>query len=255
MAKVHMRSWTCDVCFAALVCLFAIEPLAAQPKVATLSGTVTDRTTGRALERVEITLLSDHRSVTTDSTGRYVFAGLPTGVSQLVVRVVPFPAHNIIVELQPGQDLVRPIVLDSAAARSAQTLPAVSVTADQIVSYRLVDFERRRRVGRGQYLTEDELVRSGAYTLQDAVIRMRGVIVDCGGPTCRIHMARSQPNCDPQYVIDGYVDNMFGPSSPIRDIVGVEVYTGAADVPGEFAGSNSGCGVIVLWTRSGPTRR
>jgi hypothetical protein len=35
------------------------------------------------------------------------------------------------------------------------------------------------------------------------------------------------------------------------DLEGVEVYRGAAQLPGEFAGSDSQCGVIVFWTRRG----
>jgi hypothetical protein len=68
-------------------------------------------------------------------------------------------------------------------------------------------------------------------------------------------MARAPNNCDPQYVVDSRVDNMFGPTTPIRDIVGLEIYTGPSDVPGEFAGRDAGCGVVVIWTRFGPTRR
>jgi hypothetical protein len=44
---------------------------------------------------------------------------------------------------------------------------------------------------------------------------------------------------------------MFGPLVPVRDIQAIEVYTGASDVPGEFAGTNAGCGVIVIWTTNG----
>ena len=47
------------------------------------------------------------------------------------------------------------------------------------------------------------------------------------------------------------VTNDFGPFTPIRDIVALEVYLGPSDIPGEFAGTNAGCGAIVVWTRSG----
>jgi hypothetical protein len=126
------------------------------------------------------------------------------------------------------------------------------------VSYRLQDFERRRRTGRGQYLTDVEIRKSTASNVQDLTRGMRGVTLHCGGTTeggCRIQMVRAPMNCPPDYVIDGQIDNTFGPGTPIRDIVALEVYTGPADVPGEFAGRTAGCGVVVLWTRSGPTRR
>jgi hypothetical protein len=65
-------------------------------------------------------------------------------------------------------------------------------------------------------------------------------------------MARALPSCYPQYIVDGRPDNFFGPNVAVRDIEGIEVYTGAADVPGEFAGTDAGCGVVVIWTRNGP---
>lgn len=243
----------------AILCAFS--PLPAQ-KGATLSGRVRDRSTGNALPKAEIILLSDSRSVFADSLGDYIFRGLPGGVSGLLIRAPQFPALTIYVELLEGQELIRPVLLDSTPiGHAAQQLPAMAVIAEAPTqNYRLVDFEHRRRNGHGQYRDELELVKSGAYTLQDAVMPMRGVAVDCSKTTpsglgCKIHMVRSPTNCQPEYVVDDRVDNMFGPTTPIRDIVGLEVYTGPSDVPGEFAGRNSGCGVIVIWTRSGPTQR
>jgi hypothetical protein len=148
-------------------------------------------------------------------------------------------------------------VLCSARGGAQTSLPAVTVAAPR-TSYRLVDFERRRLTGRGQYLTEDQIRESGAANLQDATRGMRGVTLHCGGTEqggCRIQMTRAKINCEPQYVIDGQTDNSFGPLIAIRDVIGVEVYTGPSDVPGEFAGSNAACGVVVVWTRSGPVRR
>jgi hypothetical protein len=61
--------------------------------------------------------------------------------------------------------------------------------------------------------------------------------------------------CLPEFIVDDHVMNDFGPLTPIRDIVGLEVYTGPSEVPGEYAGRNAGCGVVVIWTRSGPTKK
>jgi hypothetical protein len=80
---------------------------------------------------------------------------------------------------------------------------------------------------------------------------MRGVRFNCAGNMCRAQMVRAPMGCSPEYIVDERVDNSFGPTIPVRDIVGLEVYTGVSDVPGEFAGRNSGCGVIVIWTTSG----
>jgi hypothetical protein len=240
----------------ALLVAFVLVPQigSAQQANATMRGRVIDKTSAAAIPRAEIILLVGNRIVTTDLSGRYVFTALPTGMVHFLIRAPSFPTTRLIVELRPAENLERLIELDSTAAgRGAQDLPAVAVTAEAPAeSYRLTDFERRRRAGRGHYLTDEEIRRSGAASLQDAVRGMRGVSMECGGRGCRIHMVRAPMNCDPEYVVDERPNNDFGPLTPIRDIVALEVYTGPSDVPGEFAGRNAGCGVIVIWTRAGP---
>jgi hypothetical protein len=232
----------------------AIAPAAAQP--GTIRGRVIDRSSNAGMAGVELVFLGDNRSVRTDSVGRYRFASLPAGSVQLLVRAPSFPATQIIVALSAGEDVERTIVLDSTAVGAGgQTLPAVQVTEREI-DRRLVDFERRRRLGRGHYLTRVDIERSGANSVQDAVRSLRGVTMECGGGGgCFIRMVRAPMQCRPDYVVDRRIDNSFGPTTPIRDIEALEVYTGPSDVPGEFAGQSAGCGVVVVWTRAGPPRR
>jgi hypothetical protein len=242
-----------------MMATLAATSLQAQ-RSATVRGVVTDRSTSRAVADAHISVVGLNRGVTSDSAGRYLLSGVPVGASRVIVRAPGFPALHFDLELNEGDTVVRHIRLDSTEAgrlASAQTLPLVSVTAPETPNnYRLVDFERRRQTGRGQYLTEDQIVKSGAYTVADAVKNMRGVIYECGGGgPCYVRMATAPMRCTPEYIVDDQVMNDFGPSTPIRDVIGLEVYTGPADVPGEYAGRFAGCGVIVIWTRSGPTRK
>lgn len=175
------------------------------------------------------------------------------------------------VALARGEVLERRVELDSSVAAAiaaaavpaktdptsrAQTLPMVSVEAAPSMGPRFANFERRRKTGAGQYVVREDIERGGYSTLQDVARGMRGVTVECGGGRgCYIRMVRAPMRCLPEYVIDDNVDNIFGPTMPVRDIEAMEVYTGPADVPGEYAGRNAGCGVIVIWTKSGPIRR
>lgn len=241
--------------FLAAVGLTPVARAGAQAPSATLRGRVVDKAAAAGLARAEIVLVVDGRKVTADSVGRFIFGGLPAGSQHFVVRALGFAPVSFKIELYPGDELNRLIELDSSrAATAAQQVEGVTVTAEaERVSYRMVDFERRRKTGRGQYLTEEQIYQSGANTLPDLTRGMRGVTTQCGGGGgCRIHMVRAQHGCDPEYVVDGRVDNWFGRLTPIRDIVGLEIYTGPSDVPGEFAGTNAGCGVVVIWTRHGP---
>jgi hypothetical protein len=142
------------------------------------------------------------------------------------------------------------------AAAGAQALPTVAVAAEASRGPRYANFERRRRTGSGQYVVAEEIEKGGFNSLQDIARTLRGVTVSCsGGMGCQIQMTRAPMRCKPEYVVDDNVDNEFGPSVAVRDIEALEFYTGASDVPGEYAGRNAGCGVVVIWTKSGPPRR
>jgi CarboxypepD_reg-like domain/TonB-dependent Receptor Plug Domain len=228
-----------------------------QMPVAKMSGTVIDATTRASISNAEIIHLTNGRSVTTDSLGRYLFADVPSGIARFLVRVRGFPATSVTVALARGDSLARVIELDSSLAgrSAAQAIPALSVVAPREPLPRYVDFERRRLTGRGQYVTRQDIEKANYATLQDAMRGLRGVDTECGGggSGCTIRMVRAPMRCRPEYIIDERVDNDFGPGTAIRDIEGIEVYTGPSDVPGEFAGRNAGCGVIVVWTRAGPS--
>ncbi|MBX9928962.1 MAG: carboxypeptidase regulatory-like domain-containing protein [Gemmatimonadaceae bacterium] len=220
-----------------------------------------DRASSAPLSGADVIHTADSRTVRSDSTGRYLFDSLPAGVVRLIVRARGFPVQPVAVALTPGEALEYNIAVDSAAfraqGRGAQSLPQVNVnTTATARGRRYVDFERRRTTGRGHYLTAEEIEKNGYNNLQDAVRAMRGVNVECGGGGgCFIRMARAPMMCNPEYIVDENVNNFFGPTIAIRDIEALEVYTGPSEVPGEFAGRNAGCGVIVIWTKSGPPRK
>ena len=243
----------------ALLCLVTGHAVSAQ-QAAVLRGVVTDKSTGHPIAGAQITMIEARRTAATDSAGRFEIGGLPAGEAHWSARAQGFARSRSVVNLMAAATIERAIELDSTEAarqNDAQQLPEVAVNEEATpFNYRLVDFERRRHLGRGQYLTESEIVKSGAYNIADAVKNMRGVLFECGGGAgCYIHMARAPMRCLPEFIVDGQVMNDFGPTTPIRDIIALELYTGPTEVPGEYAGRYAGCGVIVIWTRSGPTRK
>lgn len=230
--------------------------LPAQPGAATIAGRVVRKASTVAVARAEIVLLADGRHVVADSLGLFVFADIPPGPQRFLVRALGFRPAELSVTLPEGAVVRETIDLEVLSPREMpQPLDPVAVDAHAPSgSYRLADFERRRSTGRGQYRTDEEITQSGAARLQDLMRGMRGVTLRCAGHGCRIQMVRAREGCEPDYVVDGRTDNMFGSVTPIRDIIALEVYTGPSDVPGEFAGRTAGCGVVVIWTRAGPPR-
>jgi hypothetical protein len=235
------------------------SPAGAQKGDGRLVGLIVDRTSGLPVGNAELLHMGDSRSASSDSTGAYRFDGLPSGILKFVVRAKGYPATSLMVALARGESMVRRIELDSSQsgrASAAQSLNKVTIEAAAGLGPRYADFERRKATGQGHYITSDEIEKGNFTTLQEAVRGVRGVAVDCGGGAgCFIRMVRAPMQCPPEYVVDDRVDNYFGPTVAVRDIQGIEVYTGPSDVPGEYAGRNAGCGVIVIWTKSGPPRR
>ena len=234
--------------------------LQGQRGTARLFGTVVNRATQGPIPNTVIVHTGDGRVVHSDSLGYYQFHELRAGIVRFTVRAPGYPVATFAVALTNGEWMERDIEMDSLATPaprdSAQPLPAVAVEAAAPLGRRYADFERRKASGRGHYVTRAQIEASGASTLQDALRGLRGVVIECSsGQSGCIRMARAPLRCSPQYIIDEREDNYFGPAVPVRDIEAVEVYTGPSDVPGEFAGRNAGCGVVVIWTKSGPGRK
>ena len=225
---------------------------------ATLRGRILDAVSGAPLIGATVAATTTGTSATTDSAGRYRIDGLKVGIHRFLVSASGYTRGSVTLAFALREVMERDLELDPLGlvlspvdSAKAQALPTVPVTAPMSAGRRFDDFERRRTTGRGQYLTRTQLEEGQFATLQDAMRPLRGVRYSCAGSTCLVQMARAPLGCSPDYVVDERVDNMFGPLVPVRDIQAIEVYTGASDVPGEFAGTNAGCGVIVIWTTNG----
>lgn len=217
-----------------------------------MRGRIIDHAGMKPVGDAEVVLAEAGRTVRSDSAGKFVFRAVRGGPITLRVRALGYSSQVVTFDLPDNQEVERVISLEAAV----QTLEGVAVTAAPSSGYRLVGFERRSQTGRGQYLNEAQLKELNAHSVPEALRSLRGVLYECGGGGgCYVRMARAPMRCLPDYIVDNQLMNDFGPLTPIRDVVGIEVYSGPGDVAGEFAGSNAACGVIVLWTRSGPNRR
>ncbi len=256
----------------ALMCvlgLACVSKAGAQRRDGRVSGAVVDRSTGQPMVGVTVVSLHDGKAITTDTAGAFRFERLPIGIVRFLIRAPGFPQKGLVVALAESERMEQRIELDSTAASRAADVPTpraagervqmlapVLVAEEASLGTRFASFERRRKTGAGQYAVRADIEKAGSNSLQDVVRTMRGVNIDCstGGSGCSIRMARAPMRCLPEYIVDDNVNNNFGPTVPVRDIEAIEVYTGPADVPGEYAGTNAGCGVIVIWTRTGPPR-
>lgn len=234
---------------AALAIALGPAPGAAQ---ATLRGRVIDSEFGQGLAGATIRIRRGPAPVTTDSLGRFVVEGLAAGATEVTIEVLGYAAGNFPVVFPPSGTVKGDFPMDF----TGHELPAVVVEAraERLVP-RYADFEQRRHRKLGAYLRWDELEKRGYSSVGDALRSVRGVRIQCNQQTfeCFAIMVRS-PQCQPTWWIDGIEVGSFHENTPIRDVYGIEVYRGAGEIPGEYAGSDAACGVIVVWTKSRPYR-
>jgi len=219
----------------------------AQAATASIVGAVLNRDTRAPIAGATVTMLGVPH-VTTDSTGSFNFSKLRSGSHLLEVRAIGYVRVSGLLDVEDGS-VARPVIEMEVAVVN---LAGVVVEEPKSRGRRFEEFERRRAQGRGSFFTQEEIEARNPMNLADLLRTVRGVRTDCSGNQCRIRMARSARGCDVQYYVDGRLSNNFGPSTPMRDVEGIEIYHGQSETPAEFLGFAAGCGVIAIWTRSAP---
>lgn len=218
----------------------------------TLRGRVVDSETGRWLSNARVTIRGIAAPITTDSVGQFEAVLTSSADAQVTVQHIGYAPAEFKVRVPSSGTVDRVFSLDF----TGQQLDAIVVQAraDQLVP-RYTEFEQRRQRGLGAFFRWDELNKASFGSVGDALRTVRGVRIRCNQQTfeCFAGMTRS-PECPPTWYIDGQEVRSFHENTPIRDVYGIEVYRGPGEVPAEFGGSNAGCGVIVMWTKSRPYR-
>jgi CarboxypepD_reg-like domain len=186
----------------------------------------------------------------TDTAGDFTLTGLAPGSKTVTIKAIGYAPATWRFTLKPRHVLKHTFELDPLAVE----LPEVVVKGKTpLAERRFADFERRRHHSMGYFLTQEQIERSGAASLVDVLVTVRGVEQVCLTNDCVAKMVRSPPGCYPQYYLDGNEStSYFARLTPPHDVKGVEIYRGSSETPGEFQGSNSGCGVIAIWTKSSP---
>lgn len=228
---------------------FALAPTPG-PAQATMRGRVIDSEIGHAIGGATVKIRRNSEPLTTDTLGQFEAREVPEGDAEITIQAIGYTRGVFYAHIPASGVVDRVFALDFTGAR----LPAVVVEARaEKLERRYVSFEQRRHLKIGTFLRWDEL--TAFASVGDALRTVRGVRMQCNQQTfeCFAYMSRT-PQCLPTWWIDGQQVHSFHENTSIRDIYGIEVYRGAGEIPGEFAGSNAGCGVIVMWTKSRPFR-
>jgi hypothetical protein len=168
------------------------------------------------------------------------------------------------------ESLVGPLKLEDDGALSGvfrlERLPValepIEVSAVAVVR-RLDDvgFYRRQSANRGYFMDREKIeMRLGASSdpahLLSAVPGVTLVEPSTGVGNARIRLHRgvfSFAGCSggPRIFVDGFETEDIGAIGPPENIVGIEVYRTPSQIPVQYGGPMSACGVLLVWTLAG----
>jgi len=210
---------------------------------------------GRPLANAIVGLSATGLDTRTDSAGRFVLAATPTGTWTLAVQALGYAPQQQPVVLIPGDTVAQVVALVSAQGMDTVRVRA-NAMARTVLGRNLADFEERRKMGFGKFLTQEDFAKAeGRNMLSVLTSRIPGVrIAGTGRRTLvssRGSVSFSQSQCPIRVIFDGSPGaapldlDFIDPST----IAAAEYYT-PATLPDQFNfGGNSPCGTLLLWSR------
>lgn len=263
------------VCFAlAASAVFIPHALAAQAKpnlaadagqnttrpLGTIDGVVSD--TGLApLQGAFVSILGTKIRVGTGPNGRFRITKVPAGQYLVIVKRVGYHPTSGVIEVTASDTARLAYTLEKLRA---EELEAVVVTAKS-PSIRMAEFEQRRKLGLGEFMTTEEIQRRNSVFPTELFRKFKSVNVapSHSGPITEYFALSGREGGNPSLgacPMQVYLDQVPLPNPfnldllpPPRDLAGIEVYAGSATIPPQFNGYNRGCGVILVWTKDGGT--
>ncbi len=257
------------VLMAAAMLLLSV-PAAAQTR--TLTGTVTDASTGQPLEGARVSVRGTSLAATTGAAGVFTLGSVPTGGITITIRRIGSNPTEIV--LPPGQNEIR-VTLTRDPLR----------LSDVVVTGQATGVERRNLANAVATVSGEEVSRVSAQTVEQA---LQGKVVGAsiqansgapgGGMQMRLRGVTSINGAsEPLYVVDGVVlsnvaipsnqnavtkstqgsnpsltqDNQVNRIADINpnDIENIEVLKGAS--ASAIYGSRASNGVVIITTRRG----
>jgi hypothetical protein len=220
---------------------------------------------GVPVKGAEVWLDGMNRRVVSNDSGEFRIDGAPAGRVKVMVRRVGFQPDSKKLSLAPGDTRQVQFALEGML----EELDAVIVTAREGSRGRMQEFWARRMVGVGVFITREEIERRHPPHTADLFHMVMGVrVIPSGnGESTRIMAGRQAVSamrgnssaasgaCMMQYYVDGI---FMAPGSfsvddlPPMMIEGIEVFRGPSEIPARFRQRETGCGLVVLWTREPP---
>jgi hypothetical protein len=238
-----------------------------------LRGLVLDDATGQGVADAQVTAASTARrrpiTAVTDTAGMFMLV-LPAGEHLVMAARLGYVTSKAMTLAVVRGDTMHVEIRLAADAMLLAPITVVARPAPRHTNTGLSGFFERLESGqRGWFMTREQIAARGAT---DAAHLLNGSgYTVIGGGRGRRSLVGGRTNCPPEIYLDGnrltryervHPQNPEGRHRIAMDALdmidtlsleGVEVYPGAASIPGEFGGSTGQCGVILFWTRRGGT--
>jgi hypothetical protein len=137
-------------------------PSSAFAQSATLRGRVLSATTGEPIANATLSVSGVARSTRTDSRGEFTLSGLPLGEQALLVQAVGFTPVRALVPLTAGPAIELDVDLDPLPPVLDSVVTETDVDAPR--NFNIGDFDERRAMGLGRFLTRAETLRNRGRT-------------------------------------------------------------------------------------------
>jgi hypothetical protein len=230
-------------------------------------GRVTD-SAGTPVAQAVVLLVGTTDSAVTNDDGYFAVRNLIPGAYLVSVGRIGFRPERFATTLAAGHAREATIVV----TRFVPVLETVTTTARERSAYRAVGFDQRMKIGIGQFLTYDQIVRRQPICLSDMLHQLRGIwVVGSCPPGAAVTGTRGVGSCV-SYVVDGAPLGLVGGESPDdlieASLVGaIEVYS-ASERPAGFGGmeehpmpapgtpvppvgfDRQQCVLVMVWTRA-----
>lgn len=244
----------------AISAAFAVGPLSAQS--ASLSGSVVTDPAEQPIANAEIVFTKLNLSGRSDAKGNFSITGVPTGKQEVTVRRIGYEPVVTIVNFGASQKVEVDFMLKAIATK----LDKVNVNANASERYaiRLRDFEDRRALGTGKFLTADYFANADGRTMSNLIsAKITGLGTTGSGSKQILIAQRGQSfNCAVQVLVNGlprYTGNGMQETFDVNsinatEVIGFEYYT-PMTTPAQYmgtgtgGGTGSGCGTVLIWTK------
>jgi hypothetical protein len=212
-----------------------------------LDGIVTD-TSLVPLTNAIASIVGSGLQVVTGTNGRFRIVDVPAGRHYLLIRRVGFAPSSTELIMVPSDTLRM-----SFALVRIGTLDTVVVAGTRL-SPKMQEFEQRRKLAEGQFMTAADIDNLHVIAMEDV---LRHLISNRVRSAVRVGVG--SPCIHAQWYLDGV---MLPPASKYDDlpppsaIAGIEYYSGPTTIPVQYKSISSAgfCGVVLMWTKDGSER-